>query len=117
VPDSTRIGLDVTQAVKRRGRGIARYIRQVVGAMPTDGLEADLFIRGHRWFRRRIGTINHIFSASARLQRAGIDVDDAVSHGKTHGFVASQALRAHQYPRNLAVSQHQRAIPLDGKVH
>jgi glycosyltransferase involved in cell wall biosynthesis len=54
VTDSARIGLDVTQAVKRRGRGIARYIRQVVGAMPADGLEADLFIRGHRWFRRAL---------------------------------------------------------------
>ena len=25
-----RIGLDITQAVKRQGRGIARYIRQVL---------------------------------------------------------------------------------------
>ncbi len=49
-----RIGLDVTQAVKRRGRGIARYIREVVAAMPADGLPADLFIRGHRWFQRSL---------------------------------------------------------------
>ncbi len=47
-----RVGLDVTQAIKRRGRGIARYIRQVVDAEPADALPADLFIRGHRWFRR-----------------------------------------------------------------
>lgn len=49
---SPRIGLDVTQAVKRQGRGIARYIREVVKAMPADGLPAELFIRGHRWFQR-----------------------------------------------------------------
>lgn len=52
--DSPRVGLDVTQAVKRRGRGIARYIRQVVAAMPEDAVAADLFIRGHRWFRRAL---------------------------------------------------------------
>jgi alpha-1,3-rhamnosyl/mannosyltransferase len=46
------VGLDVTQAIKRRGRGIARYIRQVVAARPDDALPAALFIRGHRWFRR-----------------------------------------------------------------
>ncbi len=51
-PAAPRIGLDVTQAVKRRGRGIARYIRQVLPAAPGDGLARDLFIRGHRWFRR-----------------------------------------------------------------
>ena len=49
---SPRVGLDVTQAIKRRGRGIARYIRQVVAAQPEDALPTDLFIRGHRWFRR-----------------------------------------------------------------
>jgi glycosyltransferase involved in cell wall biosynthesis len=48
------VGLDVTQAIKRRGRGIARYIRQVVAARPEDALPADLFIRGHRWFRRSL---------------------------------------------------------------
>lgn len=52
--ERARVGLDVTQAIKRRGRGIARYIRQVVAASPEDGLITDLFIRGHRWFRRSL---------------------------------------------------------------
>lgn len=46
------VGLDVTQAVKRRGRGIARYIREVVDALPEDALATALYVRGHRWFRR-----------------------------------------------------------------
>lgn len=48
------VGLDVTQAIKRRGRGIARYIRQVVAARPGNALPTALFIRGHRWFRRSL---------------------------------------------------------------
>jgi alpha-1,3-rhamnosyl/mannosyltransferase len=52
--DRLRVGLDITQAIKRRGRGIARYIRQVVAAQPEDALDSDLFIRGHRWFRRSL---------------------------------------------------------------
>lgn len=47
-----RVGLDVTQAVKRRGRGIARYIQEVVAAQPAGALPTELFVRGHRWFRR-----------------------------------------------------------------
>lgn len=49
-----RVGLDITQSIKRRGRGIARYIRQVVAAGPPGGVTTDLFIRGHRWFRRSL---------------------------------------------------------------
>ena len=48
------IGLDVTQAVKRRGRGIARYIRQVVAARPAGALSAELYIRDHRWLKRAL---------------------------------------------------------------
>jgi len=51
-PEEPRVGLDITQAVKRRGRGIARYILQVVAARSADALPADLYIRGHRWLRR-----------------------------------------------------------------
>lgn len=49
-----RVGLDITQAVKRRGRGIARYIREILPrlAEPGLGLEATYFIRSDRWFRR-----------------------------------------------------------------
>jgi glycosyltransferase involved in cell wall biosynthesis len=49
-----RIGLDITQAVKRQGRGIARYIRQVLPplAKVSHSLEIKLCIRGDRWWRR-----------------------------------------------------------------
>jgi glycosyltransferase involved in cell wall biosynthesis len=51
-----RVGLDITQAVKRRGRGIAHYIREVVPRLvdPTLGLEATFCIRGDRWWRREL---------------------------------------------------------------
>ena len=49
-----RVGLDITQAVKRRGRGIAHYIREVVPRLadPSLGLDATFCIRGERWWRR-----------------------------------------------------------------
>lgn len=49
-----RVGLDITQAVKVMGRGIARYIREVTPRLadPACGLEATCCIRGHRWWRR-----------------------------------------------------------------
>lgn len=47
-----KAGLDVTQAVKRQGRGIARYIRQVVPPLAALDIEPTLCIRGHRWFAR-----------------------------------------------------------------
>jgi glycosyltransferase involved in cell wall biosynthesis len=49
-----RVGLDITQAVKSRGRGIARYIREVTPylADPALGLQPTCCIRGHRWWRR-----------------------------------------------------------------
>ncbi len=49
-----RVGLDITQAVKRRGRGIARYIRQVVPALARESLDGRLDIRAHRWMRRSL---------------------------------------------------------------
>jgi glycosyltransferase involved in cell wall biosynthesis len=49
-----RVGLDITQAVKRRGRGIAHYIREVVPRLtdPALGLDTTLCIRSDRWWRR-----------------------------------------------------------------
>ncbi|MGD8358332.1 MAG: hypothetical protein PVG42_09785, partial [Lysobacterales bacterium] len=49
-----RVGLDITQAVKRKGRGIARYILEIVPRLadPALGLEPSLWIRGERWWRR-----------------------------------------------------------------
>ena len=51
-----RVGLDITQAVKRRGRGIARYIREVLPRLadPALGLETVGAIRGERWWRRSL---------------------------------------------------------------
>lgn len=51
-----RVGLDVTQAVKRRGRGIAHYIREIVPrlAQPELGLDPVCCIRGERWWRRAL---------------------------------------------------------------
>jgi glycosyltransferase involved in cell wall biosynthesis len=51
-----RVGLDITQAVKRRGRGIAHYIHEVLPrlAEPGLGLEPTCCIRGARWWRREL---------------------------------------------------------------
>ena len=49
-----RVGLDITQAVKHKGRGIFRYIRQVLPplAKVSPSLEIKLCVRGYRWWRR-----------------------------------------------------------------
>jgi len=53
-----RVGLDITQAVKRRGRGIARYIRELLPRLADPalcaetGLQPVACIRGERWLRR-----------------------------------------------------------------
>ena len=51
-----KVGFDVTQAAKRKGRGIARYIRallpELVDAMPE--LEPVLHLRDQRWWRREL---------------------------------------------------------------
>jgi glycosyltransferase involved in cell wall biosynthesis len=51
-----RVGLDITQAVKRKGRGIARYIRQVLPPLSevSPHLDMSLYIRGDRWWRRKL---------------------------------------------------------------
>ena len=50
------VGLDITQAVKRRGRGIARYIREILPRLadPALGLEPTFCIRSDRWWRRSL---------------------------------------------------------------
>jgi len=51
-----RVGLDITQAVKRRGRGIAHYIREILPRLADPGLDlqATYCIRGDRWWRRSL---------------------------------------------------------------
>ena len=51
-----RVGLDISQAVKRRGRGIAHYIREAVPRLadPALGLDLTLCIRSDRWWRRKL---------------------------------------------------------------
>lgn len=51
-----RVGLDITQAVKLKGRGIANYIRQVVPQLErtTPAIDITLCIRGGRWWRRSL---------------------------------------------------------------
>lgn len=54
MPEIIRTGLDVTQAVKQKGRGIARYIRDVspLLAAPGSGLDVTFCIRAARWLHR-----------------------------------------------------------------
>jgi len=51
-----RIGFDVSSAAKEGGRGIAAYIRGLLAALPAAAPEVEpvLFLRQHRWFRRRL---------------------------------------------------------------
>ncbi len=59
-----KVGLDVTQAAKTRGRGISRYIRCLLPELdrvgmtnhgvPADPLEPTLYFRGMRWLNRRM---------------------------------------------------------------
>lgn len=77
-----RVGLDITQAVKRRGRGIAHYIREVVPRLvdPQLGLEATCCIRGDRWWRRKLvadlapGTRRAWLPASSWLSVGGLQL-------------------------------------------
>ncbi|TAH34606.1 MAG: glycosyltransferase family 1 protein [Planctomycetota bacterium] len=50
-----RVGFDVSSAVKDHGRGIAAYVRALLAALPQAAPEIDavLYIRGRRWWRRR----------------------------------------------------------------
>ncbi len=51
-----RVGLDITQTVKRRGRGIARYIREIMPRLSdlASQVEPTCCIRSVRWFKRRL---------------------------------------------------------------
>jgi len=77
-----RIGLDITQAVKRRGRGIAQYIREVVPRLtdPQWGLEPTCCIRSDRWWRRELvadlapGVPRAWLPISAVLSVGGLDL-------------------------------------------
>ena len=77
-----RVGLDITQAVKRRGRGIAHYIREVVPRLvdPALGLETTFCIRSDRWWRRDLvadlvpGTRRSWLPFSAWLTTGGLEL-------------------------------------------
>jgi alpha-1,3-rhamnosyl/mannosyltransferase len=77
-----RVGLDITQAVKRRGRGIAHYIREVIPRLadPALGLEATFCIRSDRWWRRDLvadlvpGTRRSWLPVSAWLTTGGLEL-------------------------------------------
>lgn len=59
-----RVGLDITQAVKRKGRGIANYICQVVPQLENTSppIDITLCIRGGRWWRRSL--VSHLAPGS-----------------------------------------------------
>lgn len=75
-----RVGLDVTQAAKTRGRGIARYIRQVLPPLDEQGLELTLCIRSDRVLRRSLvsdlapGSARAWLPVSAWLTVGGLDL-------------------------------------------
>lgn len=63
-----RVGLDITQGVKRHGRGIARYIREILPHLRAPGEEAFdpvLYVRGERILRR--GAVAELASGAATL--------------------------------------------------
>ncbi len=68
---SLRIGFDVTSAVKRHGRGIAAYIRELLPAMARaeDRLEPSLYIRDGRWFKK--GLVGDLLPSAPRRWQAG----------------------------------------------
>lgn len=59
-----RVGLDISQAVKRKARGIARYIREILphllaqASHEPDGFQPFVYVRGDRIFRR--GPLNKL---------------------------------------------------------
>ena len=77
-----RVGLDISQAVKKRGRGIARYIREILPRLadPALQLEMTYCIRGDRWWRRSLvadlqpGVPRSWLPASAWLSTPGLDL-------------------------------------------
>jgi len=55
-----RVGLDISQGIKSKARGIARYISEILppllanAAAPASDCEPVLYARGDRYFRRRL---------------------------------------------------------------
>lgn len=98
-----RVGLDITQAVKRRGRGIAHYIREVLPrlAEPELGLEPTCCIRGDRWWRRAL-----VADLAPRLPRAWMPVSAWMSVGGLRLF--------HSFGNHLPVRSR---VPLSFTVH
>lgn len=83
MPERTlRVGLDITQAVKRRGRGIARYIREILPRLadPELALQPTYCIRSERWWRRQLvadlqpSTPRAWLPLSAWLSTGGLDL-------------------------------------------
>jgi alpha-1,3-rhamnosyl/mannosyltransferase len=80
-----RVGFDVTNAVKRQGRGVARYVRELLRALPAAdaGIEPVLHIRDHRWFQR--GLIDDLLPQAERRWIAGsmkpVRADLSAFHG------------------------------------
>jgi glycosyltransferase involved in cell wall biosynthesis len=98
-----RVGLDITQAVKRRGRGIARYIREIIPrlAVPELGLEPTCCIRGDRWWRRQL-----VADLAPGLPRSWMPISSWLSTGGLQLF--------HSFGNHLpALSQ----VPLTFTVH
>jgi len=98
-----RVGLDVTQAVKRRGRGIARYIREIVPrlAQPELGLQPVCCIRGQRWWRRSL-----VGDLAPRLPRSWMPFSAWVS---TPGLELFHSFGNHLPARS--------AVPLSFTIH
>lgn len=65
-PETLRVGFDITQSVKTRGRGIARYIWEIVPRLAALGpqLKPTCCIRSGRWFRRHL--VDHIAPEARR---------------------------------------------------
>jgi glycosyltransferase involved in cell wall biosynthesis len=98
-----RVGLDITQAVKRRGRGIARYIREILPRLtvPELGLEPTCCIRGDRWWRREL-----VADLAPALPRSWMPVSSWMSTGGLQLF--------HSFGNHLpALSR----VPLTFTVH
>ncbi|MGK2926558.1 MAG: glycosyltransferase [Lysobacterales bacterium] len=98
-----RVGLDITQAVKRRGRGIAHYIRELLPrlAEPELGLEPTCCIRGDRWWRRAL-----VADLAPGLPRAWIPVSAWMSVGGLRLF--------HSFGNHLPARSR---VPLSFTVH
>lgn len=98
-----RVGLDITQAVKRRGRGIAHYIREVLPrlAEPELGLEPTCCIRGDRWWRRAL-----VADLAPRLPRAWMPLSAWMSVGGLQLF--------HSFGNHLPARS---GVPLSFTVH